>query len=197
MSRDFSRVVRGFEEVLAGLGIEDTPHTKDTPERAARAWWTELCGGLTQEPPKITTFESDVDQMILLRGIPVRSLCAHHLLPFIGEATIAYIPHGRILGLSKLSRITNYYARRPQVQEELTEQIADAVAEHVFKKGKTGGGVGVMIRANHMCMMVRGVNHSGDMVTSAVRGVFKRNSAARSEFLALARGVQSCTNEAR
>lgn len=186
-ARDYNKVVAGFDLVLEGLGIQGTEHTHGTAERAARAWWNELCAGLTGDPPKITTFKSDADEMVVLRAIPIKSVCAHHLLPFVGHATIGYVPHGRILGLSKLARIADYWARRPQVQEELTEQIADAVAAQVFTKGKTGGGVGVVIRARHMCMEMRGVNHAGDMVTSSLRGVFKKKSEARAEFLALAR----------
>ena len=187
---NFDDVVSGFAMILRGLGVPVNAHSAGTAERAARAWWNELCAGLTQEPPKITAFESSSDEMVVLRGIPVRSLCAHHLLPFIGEATVAYVPgQGKILGISKLSRLTNYWARRPQVQEELTAQIADAVAEHVVSvsDGVYCGGVGVTIRANHLCMMMRGVNHSGDLVTSAVRGVFSTKPEARAEFLALTR----------
>lgn len=192
---DFNLVVQGFRMVLEGLGVEDSEHTAETPQRAARAWWNEICAGLTQEPPKITTFASDSNEMVVLRGVPVKSICAHHLLPFIGEATIAYIPgRGRILGLSKLSRLTDYWSRRLQVQEELTAQVADAIAEHVCApaerdaKGQPTnylGGVGVMIRANHMCMMLRGVKHSGDMVTSALRGVFRSQAEVRAEFYSL------------
>lgn len=185
---DFDTVVRGFALVLEGLGVPESVHTQGTAERAARAWWKELCAGLTQPEPKITTFKSAVDEMVVLRGIPVRSLCAHHLLPFIGEATVGYVPgNGRILGISKLSRLTDYWCRRPQVQEELTEQIADAIAGHVMGVEQEKGGVGVTIRANHLCMMVRGVNHPGDLVTSAVRGVFKTKPEARAEFFALMR----------
>lgn len=193
---DFDKVVRGFALVLEGLGVPENSHTMGTPTRAAKAWWNELCRGLTHDAPQITTFESNVDEMILLRDIPVRSLCAHHLLPFIGTAAIAYVPgNGHILGISKLSRITDYWARRPQVQEELTEQIADDIAKRVMWEapaedprpdGRSAGGVAVAIRANHLCMMARGVNHSGDLVTSALRGVFRTKPEARAEFLALA-----------
>lgn len=183
------KVEQGFRLVLEGLGLDpEGVHTKDTPVRAAKAWWWELCAGLTLPPPEMRTFTSSVDEMIVLRGIPVRSLCAHHLLPFIGEATIGYVPaRNQILGLSKLSRLTDHWARRPQVQEELTAQIADALASLVVDDRHTPpkGGVGVTIRANHLCMQVRGVNHSGDMVTSALRGVFQTNPAARAEFLSL------------
>ena len=191
--RSIHKLEKGFTLILEGLGLnpENSDHLKGTPERAAKAWWEELCSGLTSPPPKITTFRSELDQMVLLRGIPVKSLCAHHLLPFIGTAAVAYTPGtGRILGLSKLSRIVDHWARRPQVQEELTEQIANAVAKHVIPTNRaeeSEGGVGVVIRANHMCMELRGVKHRGDMVTSAVRGLFKADAKARAEFLDLAR----------
>jgi len=177
----------GFRNILTGLGMDLTlPHLKDTPQRAARAWYRELCRGLTQSPPDITTFDSDVDEMILLRHVPIRSVCAHHLLPFVGEATLAYIPgKQKIIGLSKLSRIADYWSRRPQVQEDLTVQIADHLAELVMAPASGNGGVGVIIKARHMCMELRGVGHTGDMVTSALRGVFLTGDA-RIEFLRLA-----------
>jgi GTP cyclohydrolase I len=182
--RDFNLVVNGFQLVLNGLGVKPGAHTEGTALRAAKAWWNELCSGLTQDPPKITTFPAKGSNMVVLRSIPIRSMCAHHLLPFIGEAVVAYIPgDGKILGLSKLSRIADYWARRPQVQEELTDQIADAVAALVTKGKK--GGVGVLIRANHACMELRGVHHKGDMLTSALRGAFLK-SEVRDEFLRLA-----------
>lgn len=192
----YRKVVKGFQMILDGLGVPLNEHTRDTADRAAKAWWNELCAGLTSYPPTLTTFDSDVDEMILIRGIPVKSLCAHHLLPFFGTATIGYVPsRGKILGISKLSRVTDYYARRPQVQEDLTQQIADAVAELVIgprfdpRSGEHGetGGVGVIIQANHTCMQLRGVNHTGDLTTSAMRGVFRDDPAARAEFLNLAR----------
>lgn len=183
-TRDYQRVERGFQEVLEGLGVAGGPHTHDTARRAAKAWWGDLCAGLTGEPPKITTFPSTVDQMIMLRDIPIHSMCAHHLLPFNGKAVVAYVPGGKeILGLSKLSRLADYWARRPQVQEELTDQIADAIAAHVIVGKK--GGVGVLIQASHMCMNMRGVKHQGDMITSTLRGVFLKPEV-RSEFLRLA-----------
>lgn len=196
MEQNFEMVVKGFRLILDGLGVPLTEHIADTPRRAARAWWYELCVGLTERAPKVATFKSEVSEMVLVRSVPVHSLCAHHLLPFVGEATIGYIPGtGQLLGISKLSRLTNYYARRPQVQEELVEQIADAVAEHVVGEtksvpgvsvgGTVRGGVGVLIRANHFCMELRGVQHRGELVTSALRGVFLEPEV-RAEFLQLA-----------
>lgn len=179
--RDFQLVVAGFQLVLNGLGVPKTPHTQDTAQRTAKAWWNELCAGLTKPPPKVTAFPSKVNQMIVVRDIPVRSICSHHMLPFVGEARIAYIPGtGKVLGVSKLSRLTDYWSRRPQVQEELTDQVADAIATYVVRGKK--GGVGVLIKANHLCMELRGVNHAGNMVTGALRGVFLRPEV-RAEFL--------------
>lgn len=189
----------GFKMILEGLGIDlDDPHFRETPRRAARAWYDELCAGLTQSPPPITLFPTKADEMIVLQDIPVRSMCAHHLLPFVGAATVAYVPgREKLLGISKLSRIVNHLSRRPQVQEELTSQIADFIATRVVSqteetnhhgtKIEYSGGVGVMIRANHMCMALRGVNHDGNLVTSALRGVFLTKPEARAEFLELAR----------
>lgn len=184
---NLQKVQEGFALVLEGLGLStEDPHLARTAERAAKAWHQELCSGLTQPPPVITTFPSDSTEMVVLRSIPVRSVCAHHLLPFTGTATVGYVPNnGSILGLSKLSRLVDYWARRPQVQEELTRQVADALQTLVVNKENEGGGVGVCIRANHTCMELRGVKHPGDMVTSALRGVFER-AEVRAEFLRLA-----------
>lgn len=195
---DEEKLRLGFRLVVEGLGLDlSNPHIAETPERAARAWYHELCSGITHGLPKITTFPSDMDEMVMLRAIPIRSLCMHHLLPFYGHATIAYIPGaGKIFGVSKLSRIADYWARRPQVQEQLTAQIADHIAElvmgppqgpvHEPENALYRGGVGVIIRANHMCMELRGVQHEGDMVTSALRGIFRESFEVRTEFLRLA-----------
>lgn len=187
--KNFDRVVKGYKLVLEGLGVDlDDPHFRDTPHRAAKAMYSELCAGLTGDPPKITVFPSDgQSQMVVLQDIPVKSLCAHHLLPFIGTATIGYIPsRGQILGLSKLSRITDYCARRPQVQEVLTNDIANELWVLVGGGEHEIGGVGVVVQARHLCMEVRGVNHAGNMVTSALRGVFTE-AEVRAEFLSLAK----------
>ncbi len=193
---DLALVEEGFKLILDGLAIDraNDPHFKDTPKRAAEALYFELCGSLTQPQPENiqTTFPREgTAQMVLLRNIPVKSLCAHHLLPFVGTAAVAYIPgRDEILGLSKLSRIVDWYARQPQVQERLTEQVAEHLWELVGNPvgqsiGATTGGVGVLLRANHMCMCVRGVNHDGDMITSALRGNFMAPET-RAEFIKLA-----------
>ncbi len=199
------QIEEGFRLILKGLGIDPNKqiHFRDTPKRAAKAWYNELCKGLTSPAPKVTTFASDVDEMVVLRDIPVRSLCSHHLLPFYGTAAIGYVPgNGKILGLSKLSRIVDYWARRPQVQEDLTAQVADHLAELVLgtkrssaqapfdPSGEKMGGVGVVIKATHMCMTLRGVCHSSVMVTSAMRGVFGTNPSARAEYLTLIAGKE-------
>lgn len=206
-SQDITKVEEGFRLILDGLGLDlDDAHLKDTPRRAAKAWFNELFAGLTGAAPQITTFPSKVGELVMLRHIPVRSLCAHHLLPFYGTATVGYIPgNDHILGLSKLSRIVSHWARRPQVQEQLTGDIANHVWELVRGKFESNavamdggnvslgeaytGGVGVIVRATHMCMMLRGVNHSGEMTTSAMRGTFFDNPTARAEFLHLDRGA--------
>lgn len=184
-------VVKGFELVLQGLGVEtEGAHFRDTAKRAAKAWFGELCAGLNGEVPAITTFPTEVDEMVVARGIPIKSICAHHLLPFLGTATIGYVPGtNKLLGVSKISRVADYWARRPQVQEELTDAIADCLAAVVVQEdkmlGAVRGGVGVVIRARHLCMECRGVNHSGEMITSALRGVFLTKPEARQEFLRL------------
>jgi GTP cyclohydrolase I len=191
---NFDLVKQGFLSILAGLGLDDrSPHLKDTAERAAKAMYSELCAGLTQDAPKITEFpHSGESGMILLHRVPIFSLCAHHLLPFIGTATIGYISgNEKVLGVSKLSRIANYCARRPQVQEELTRDIADMMWKHIGSeinpsREDAKGGVGVVIRANHMCMQLRGVSHEGLMATSEMLGMF-RKPEVRAEFLSLAK----------
>lgn len=197
--KDEELVVNGFARILSGLYGDrwrDDPHLKDTPERAARAWYNELFKGITRQDggPDITTFPTDADRpnLVLSKGIPVQSLCAHHLLPFIGEAVVGYIPgRGEILGLSKLSRITDHFARRPQVQERLTDQVADYLWDLVGSDTPGDpqtykGGVGVVVRARHMCLELRGVEHEGEMVTSSLRGVLYDKPEARAEFMKLA-----------
>lgn len=182
------QVIKGYQMILDGLGYdwELDPHMADTPERAAKAMIDEICIGNHTEPPKMTAFPLDgKSAMVISRQIPVRSICAHHLLPFVGEAVVAYIPDEKILGLSKLSRAVEYWSRRPQVQETLTNQIADFLAE-ILELGNSGeGGVGVVIRARHFCAELRGVKHESDMITSALRGQFELPEV-RAEFLALA-----------
>jgi GTP cyclohydrolase I len=172
--------------LLAGIG-EDTAREGllETPERVAKAWasWT---AGYSEDPKDILkSFEErDYDEMVIVRDIPVYSKCEHHLADIFGTATVAYIPNGRVLGLSKLSRLVNIYARRLQVQERLTVQIADAL--HTSELNPVG--VGVMLRCRHMCMESRGICQQGHhTITTALRGEIKKKRKARSEFLALAK----------
>lgn len=155
-----------------------------TPDRVLKAW-REWCSGYGQTPKDIlTTFEDGADrvnELVVMRNIPVHSTCEHHLAPFFGTATIGYIPNGRIVGLSKLVRLTNIFARRLQVQERLTNQIADALMEHLNPLG-----VGVIIECRHMCMESRGVQSANTpTTTSALRGALFSNDSARAEFLQL------------
>lgn len=151
-----------------GLDLTD-PSLKETPNRVAKMYVNETCGGLFTDPPKVTTFPLDSEtsrDMVIIRNIPFNSLCEHHFQPFLGTVTIAYIPTDNIMGLSKGARISDYYSARPQVQERLTGQIAD----HLFKE-LNAKGVLVMVQAEHMCMSVRGVKkHGSTTITTAIRG---------------------------
>ena len=145
----------------------------------------EVCAGLSQDPAShlVVTFEANHDEMVLVRDIALYSICEHHLVPFHGRAHVAYIPgdDGRITGLSKLARLVDGYAKRPQVQERLTTQIADALVEALDPRGAF-----VMIEAEHLCMSMRGVRKPGTLtVTSAVRGLFKESAATRAEVMSL------------
>jgi GTP cyclohydrolase I len=160
---------------------------KDTPLRVVKAW-KHWCSGYGADiGALLKTFEDgaeNYDEMVLVKDIPIYSKCEHHLADIFGTATIAYIPNGRVVGLSKLSRVADAFARRLQVQERLTTQIADALEEHLKPTA-----VGVIIKARHMCMESRGICQQGHhTVTSALRGVFKTDPTARSEFIRLAMG---------
>lgn len=182
---DYEKIKEGFNLVLDGLGVDATSaHFSETSARAARAWTQELCIGLEKETFTLTTFPRETDDypnMVVLQGIPVKSICAHHLLPFIGQATVAYIPNDKLCGLSKLSRVVDFFARKPQVQEHLTSEISAYLNEVLEPKG-----VGVIIKASHSCMELRGVNHSGVMTTSSLLGSFLKDGTVRAEFMALA-----------
>ena len=173
-----------YREILKGLGEDpEREGLLDTPKRAAKAMQY-LCHGYEQNLEEIVNgalFASDNDEMVILKDIELYSLCEHHLLPFIGKAHVAYIPSGKVLGLSKVARIVDMYARRLQIQENLSRQIADAVMQ------VTGAlGVAVVIEAKHMCMMMRGVEkQNSSMITSVMLGEFRENAATRSEFLSL------------
>lgn len=155
----------------------------DTPKRAIKAL-QEMTAGLKVDPKRHLSkvFNEPGDEMIIVRDLPYWSLCEHHLLPFNGTVTIAYVPKGKVVGLSKLPRMVRDYARRPQVQERLTNQIADAITEVLKPEG-----VGVLVTGRHTCQEMRGIESPGQMVTSALRGIFKTDAKARAEFLALRR----------
>ena len=183
--QNMEQLERAFELLIEGLGLDHSDsHLQDTPRRAAEAWAKELCAGLNGPQFRLTTFpvESEADSsMVALQQIPVKSICAHHLLPILGWATVAYVPNGQLCGLSKLSRVVDHFARRPQVQERLTNQIAD-----FLQTGLHPQGVAVQVKASHMCMELRGVNHTGLMTTSTLRGVFLEDTTLREEFMQLA-----------
>ncbi len=180
---DLARLATAMREVLLAIGEDpDRDGLRDTPARVARMF-AETCSGLHTDPRSHlkVTFDADHDEMIMVRDIPMYSQCEHHLIPFIGVAHVAYIPNedGRITGLSKLARLVDGYAKRPQVQERLTTQVADAIDEVLRPRG-----VLVVIEAEHLCMAMRGVRKPGaSTVTSAVRGLFRTDPAARAEAL--------------
>ena len=175
---------QSYREILIGLGENpDREGLIDTPARAAKAMQY-LCHGYEQSVDEIVNgalFASDNDEMVIVDNIELYSLCEHHLLPFIGKAHVAYIPTGKVLGLSKIARLVDMFARRLQIQENLTRQIADAVQQ------VTGAaGVAVVIEAKHMCMMMRGVEkQNSTMNTSVMLGAFRESSNTRQEFLQL------------
>lgn len=173
---------RAVRDLLVALGRDPaSPHLADTPRRVAESF-TEM---LTPREFDLTTFPNDelYDELVLARSIPVQSLCEHHMLPFTGVAHVGYLPGERILGLSKLARVVELFARDLQVQERLTVQVANWLQEHLDPKG-----VGVVIEAEHMCMSLRGVQASGSRtITSCVHGVLRENAASRQEFFMLAR----------
>jgi GTP cyclohydrolase I len=182
---DGDRIEAAMREVLEAIGEDpDRDGLQQTPARVARMY-AELFSGLRRDPKDVldVVFESDHDEMIMVRDIPLYSVCEHHLLPFIGQAHVAYIPNERgcITGLSKLARVVDLLAHRPQVQERLTTQIADSI-EHVLRPR----GVLVVIEAEHLCMTMRGINKPGSRtITSAVRGMFRDNEPTRAEAMGL------------
>jgi GTP cyclohydrolase I len=177
---DLVAAERAAEDFLHALGIStDAPSLRATPRRMAQAY-ADL---FTSQPFDLTTFANDegYDELVLARGLPVRSVCEHHLLPFTGVAHIGYLPGDQILGLSKLARVLEHFACRPQVQERLTKQIADWLGEHLAPKG-----VGVVIEAEHTCMTLRGVQATGSStVTSSLSGMLRDDPGSRQEFFAL------------
>ena len=176
-----------YRSILEGVGEDPAREgLVDTPARAAKAmaFMTHGYGQTLEEVVNGAIFESDSDEMVIVRNIELYSLCEHHMLPFIGRCHVAYLPEGRVIGLSKIARIVDMYARRLQIQENLTREIADAVA------AVTGGmGVGVIVEARHLCMQMRGVGkQNSSMTTSAMLGRFRADINTRNEFLQLVRG---------
>lgn len=180
-NRDLRAAEKAAADLLTALGIDlNSDSLRDTPGRMARAY-AEL---LTPRPFRPTTFPNDegYDELVLARAIPIRSVCEHHLLPFVGVAHVGYLPGERILGLSKLARVVEMFAHGPQVQERLTKQIAQWLVDEL-----SPGGVGVIIEAEHLCMTLRGVQATGSTtVTSTLLGTLRDDARSRGEFLALA-----------
>lgn len=186
MDRD--KIAEGVRLILSGIGEDlDREGLVDTPRRVADMY-EEIFSGVEADPAEhfSVTFSEDHQEMVLVRDIPLYSVCEHHLVPFLGVAHVAYIPgkHGRICGLSKIARVIDVFAKRPQVQERMTSQIADTLVEHLDPAG-----VLVVIEAEHLCMSMRGVQKPGHTTTtSAVRGIFERNPATRAEAMSLIKG---------
>ena len=182
---DRERIARAVREILEAVGEDpDRDGLVRTPARVAEMY-AEVLSGLHEDPAAhlAVTFEANHDEMVMVKDIPIYSLCEHHLVPFHGQAHVAYIPgkDGRITGLSKLARLCDGYARRPQVQERLTTQVADALVDALEPRG-----VLVVMEAEHLCMGMRGVRKPGSItVTSAVRAIFKENASTRAEAMGL------------
>ena len=185
---DQQRIAAAVREILLAVGEDpDRDGLKATPDRVARMY-SEIFSGINAHPDTVltTVFEADHDEMVLVKDIEVASTCEHHLVPWIGVAHVGYIPNddGRITGLSKIARLVDLYARRPQVQERLTTQVADALEEGLKPRG-----VIVVVEAEHLCMTIRGVRKPGARtVTSAVRGLFRESVSTRGEAMSLILG---------
>jgi GTP cyclohydrolase I len=183
---DLPRIETAVREILLAVGEDPNREgLRETPGRVARMY-AELFAGLGEDPRNhlSRTFVQKYDEMVLVKDIDFASMCEHHLLPFTGRAHVAYLPNGRIVGLSKIPRVVEAFARRPQVQERMTEEIADLLMEALNARG-----VAVILEAIHTCMSIRGVRKASSVTTtSAMRGTFRSNPATRSELLALVRG---------
>jgi GTP cyclohydrolase IA len=179
---DHNHIESAVKTILEGIGEDpEREGLRNTPQRVARMY-QELLSGYTTDPKALVNgalFHAEYDEMVIVRDIDFASLCEHHMLPFIGHAHVAYIPKDKVIGLSKIPRIVDMFARRLQIQERLTREIADFLTETVEPQG-----VGVVIEAHHMCASIRGVKKSdARMVTSAMGGVFKRDARTRGEFM--------------
>ena len=180
---DLDRIKNAVREILLAVGEDpDREGLMDTPKRVAKMY-AELLEGMKHEATEHlhSVFHEEYDEIVLLRDIPFYSMCEHHMLPFIGTANVAYLPDGKVLGVSKLARIVDCFARRLQVQERMTAQVADFLMDNLKPKG-----VAVIIEASHSCMTIRGIKKpNSEMVTSALRGLFKTDSRSRAEVLSL------------
>lgn len=185
---DRDKIQAAVRMILEAVGEDpEREGLLETPRRVADLY-EEVFAGLTIEPSEYLAvgFEESHKEMVVLKDIPFQSLCEHHLLPFVGRAHVGYIPAGRIVGLSKLARVVEGFARRPQLQERLTSQIADTIVDAINPVG-----VGVVIEAQHYCMIMRGVKKPGStMITSAMRGLFRNNPPTRAEFLEFIRSAK-------
>ena len=183
---DKPRIQNAVREIITAIGENpERDGLLDTPRRIADMY-EEIFAGLRTDPYKFleVTFDEAYSEMVVLKDIPFYSMCEHHFAPFHGVAHVAYIPQGRVVGLSKLARVVDTFARRPQVQERLTAQVVDTIMEGLQPKGAA-----VVIQAEHLCLTMRGIKKAGaKMVTSAVRGIFKDNPATRAEFQSILRG---------
>lgn len=183
---DLPRIERAVKEILAAVGEDpDREGLLETPARVARMY-AELFAGLRADPARHLhrVFQETYDELVLVRDISFHSMCEHHLLPFLGKAHVGYIPNGKVAGLSKLARVVDEIARKPQVQERMTDQVADLMATELGAKG-----VIVVLEAEHTCMTIRGVQKPGALtITSAVRGLFRTNISSRAEVMALING---------
>jgi GTP cyclohydrolase IA len=185
---DLARIERAVREILAAVGEDpDREGLLETPARVARMY-AEMFSGLHLDPREHTQkfFAEKYDEVVLVRDISFCSMCEHHLLPFTGKAHIAYVPNGKVIGLSKLARVVEVHARRPQVQERLTEDIANLLVDELGAKG-----VAVVVEASHSCMTIRGVRKPGSLcVTSAMKGLFRSHLSSRAEVMQLIYGNQ-------
>lgn len=182
-SVDVERIKKAITEILSAVGEDvNREGLRRTPERVA-AMYTELLAGMQEDPKEhlSSVFNEKYDEIVLLRDVPFYSICEHHLMPFIGKAHVAYLPAGSVLGVSKLARVVDCFARRLQVQERLTDQIADFIMNSLKPQG-----VAVVLEASHSCMTIRGIKKPGSvMVTSALRGIFKKDPRSRNEIMSL------------
>ncbi len=183
---DLRKMEQAIRMLLEAVGEDpDRPGLVDTPRRVAKMY-REMFAGLHSDPGRHlrVTFPEEYDELVLVRDIAFHSMCEHHLLPFNGVASVAYLPKGKVTGLSKLARVVEEVSRRPQVQERMTRTIADLIESEIETAG-----VAVVIEAEHSCMSIRGIRKPGSMtVTSALRGVFKTNQASRAEVMSLIHG---------